>query len=186
VAGVLGGVLFVVWGYIDRPNLSENREAVVHILSIVVPTLFLVAVVGLCVLQRRRLGVLGWMGLVLNVYGWGWSAAVFAVGKHFAWVFFAQRWWSHYLHDWLALMVTGLILIGIATARGKPLGRMGASAVATGAFGWVYYLTDAGAVSEARSVHVGFGLLFSLGWVALGAGLLAAEGRRAQSPQARR
>jgi threonine/homoserine efflux transporter RhtA len=101
-------------------------------------------------------------------------------------MFFAKGWWSHYLHDWLALMVTGLMLIGIATARGKPLGGIGALAVATGAFGWVYYLTDAGAVFEARSVHVGFGLLFSLGWVALGVGLFAAGGRLAQSPRARR
>ena len=29
-------------------------------------------------------------------------------------------------------------------------------------------LTDAGAILEGRLVHIGFGLLFSLGWVALG------------------
>jgi uncharacterized membrane protein len=56
--------------------------------------------------------------------------------------------------------------------------------LATGVFGWVYYLTDSGAALEARSVHIGFGLLYSLGWVALGVGLMVAGTRRAQRPQA--
>ena len=56
--------------------------------------------------------------------------------------------------------------------------------LATGVFGWVYYLTDSGAVLEARSVHVGFELLFSLGWVVLGVELLAAGTKRAPRPQA--
>ena len=46
--------------------------------------------------------------------------------------------------------------------------------LATGVFGWVYNLTDSGAILEARSMHIGFGLLFSLGWVVLGVGLAAA------------
>jgi hypothetical protein len=37
-----------------------------------------------------------------------------------------------------------------------------------GVLGWGYYVTDSDAILEARSIHVGFGLLFSLGWVALG------------------
>jgi hypothetical protein len=41
-------------------------------------------------------------------------------------------------------------------------------------------LTDSGAVLEARSVHIGFGLLFSLGWVVLGVGLGT---KRAPRPQ---
>jgi len=45
-------------------------------------------------------------------------------------------------------------------------------------------LTDSGAILEARSVHVGFGLLFSVGWVVLGVGLLAAGTKRALRPQA--
>src|SRR5215208_53104 len=55
-AGLLGGVLFVVWGYIHRPNISENLKAVIHVFAFVVPTLFLVTVVGLSVLWRSRLG----------------------------------------------------------------------------------------------------------------------------------
>jgi succinate dehydrogenase/fumarate reductase flavoprotein subunit len=71
-------------------------------------------------------------------------------------------------------MLTGLTLMGVDTVRSEWSRRTGAVVLATGVFGWVYNLTDSGAVLEARSVHVGFGLLFSLGWVVLGVGLLAA------------
>jgi hypothetical protein len=188
VAGVLGGVLFVAWGYIDRPGIPENLRAVIHVLSFVVPALFLAAMVGLSVLWSSRLGVLGWIGIALAVYGSCWGVVAAIVGGESMWVYLAQRGWPQYLSDWLLFMLTGLTLLGIATvraAREKPLRGMGALALAMGAFGWVYDLTDTGAVLEARSVHIGFGLLFSLGWMALGVGLLAAGSRRARRPQAR-
>jgi hypothetical protein len=185
VAGVLGGVLFVAWGYIDRPNTAANIGAVIDVLSFVVPALFLVALVGLSVLWRSRLGALGWTGMILAVYGSGWGIVSAVVGGESVWAYFAQRSWPQFLSDWLLFMLTGLTLIGVATVRGKSLRRMGAMALAMGAFGLVYDLTDTGAVLEARSVHVGFGLLFSLGWVALGAGLVAAGTRRAERSQAR-
>ena len=71
-----------------------------------------------------------------------------------------------------------------ATVRSEWSRGTGAVVLATGVFGWIYNLTDSGAVLEARSVHVGFGLLFSLGWVVLGVRLLAAGTRRAPRPQA--
>jgi hypothetical protein len=167
-------VLFVVWGYIDRPNIPENLKAVIHVLAFVVPTLFLAAVVGLSVLWRSRLGMLGWMGMALAVYAWGWSVVGAIVGEE----------WPHYLPTWLFFMLTGLTLMGVATVRSEWSRGGGALVLATGAFGWVYNLTDPGAVLEARSVHIGFGLLFSLGWVVLGLGLLAAGTKRAPRPQA--
>jgi hypothetical protein len=185
VAGALGGVLFVVWGYIDRPNIPENLGAVIHFLSFVVPALFLVAVVCLCALRRSWLGVLGWLGLALAVYGSGWGVVAGIVGSESVWAYFAQRGWPHYLSDWLLFMLTGLTLIGLASVKEKPLRGMSALALALGTFGWIYDLTDAGAVLEARSVHIGFGLLFSLGWVALGVRLFAAGTRPAPRPQAR-
>jgi hypothetical protein len=168
----LGGVLFVVWGYIDRPNIPWNLIAVIHLLAFVVPTLFLAAVVGLSVLWRRRLGMLGWMGMVLAVYAWGWSVMGAIVGGED---------WSHYLAAWLLFLLTGLTLMGVATVRSEWSRGTGAVVLATGLFGWVYNLTDSGAVLEARSVHIGFGLLFSLGWVVLGVGLGT---KRAPRPQA--
>ena len=162
----------MVWGYIDRPNIPENQKAVIHVLAFVVPTLFLAAVVGLSVLWQRRLGMLGWMGMVLAVYAWGWSVMGAIVGGED---------WSHYLAAWLLFLLTGLTLMGIATVRSEWSRGTGAVVLATGVFGWVYDLTDSGAVLEARSVHVGFGLLFSLGWVVLGVGLGT---KRAPRPQA--
>jgi hypothetical protein len=170
VAGVLGGVLFVAWGYIDRPHIPKNLMPVIDLFAFVVPTLFLTAVGGLSVQWRSRLGVLGWMGMALTVYGSCWGVVAATIGDDSVWAHFAQRGWAHYLHNWLLVMLTGLTLIGIATIRVKPLRRMGALALAMGVFGWVYYLTDAGAVLEARSAHIGFGVLFGLGWVALGWG----------------
>jgi hypothetical protein len=85
VAGVLGGVLFVAWGYIDRPNTAANIGAVIDVLSFVVPALFLVALVGLSVLWRSRLRVLGWTGMVLAVYGSGWGIVSAVVGGESVW-----------------------------------------------------------------------------------------------------
>jgi hypothetical protein len=178
-------VLFVAWGYIDRPNIPENLMALIRVLAFVVPALFLAAVSGFSVLQRSRLGGLGWIGMALAVYGLGWGVVTAIVGGASVWTYFAQRGLSHYLHDWVLLLLIGLTLMGIATVRSGPPRGTGALVLATGMFGWVYYLTETGVVLEARSVHIGFGLLFSLGWVALGVRLLAAGTRRAQSPEAR-
>jgi hypothetical protein len=181
----LGGVLFVVWGYIDRPNIPENLVvAVIRVLAFVVPTLFLAAVVGLSVLWRSRLGMLGWMGMALVVYAWGWSVVEAIVGGGAVGAYFVQREWPHYLASWLWFMLTGLTLMGLATIRSGWSRGTGAVVLTTAVFGWVYNSTDSGALLEARSVHIGFGLLFSLGWVVLGVGLLGAGTKRTLRPQA--
>jgi hypothetical protein len=180
----LGGVLFVVWGYIDRPSIPETLKAVIHVLAFVVPTLFLATVVGLSVLWRSRLGMLGWMGMALAVYAWGWSVVRAIVGGETVWAYFAQREWPHYLASWSSFMLTGLTLMGVVIVRSGWSRGTGAVVLSTVVFGWVYNVTDSGAVLEARSVHIGFGLLFSLGWVVLGMGLLAAGTKRASKPQA--
>src|SRR5215216_4634770 len=74
----------------------------------------------------------------------------------------------------------GLERSGSARRRGGT----GALGLATGIFGWVYNLTDSGAVLEARWVPVGCRLLFSVGWVVLGVGLLAVGTKRSPRPQA--
>jgi hypothetical protein len=73
-----------------------------------------------------------------------------------------------YLVDWLLPMLAGLTLVGIATVETRTLRRLGALVLTMGVVGWIYYLTDSGAVLEARLVHVGSGILFGVGWVALG------------------
>ena len=48
---------------------------------------------------------------------------------------------------------------------------LGTLLVALGASGWAYYAADTGGIIAARPVHVAFGIMFSLGWVALGLAL---------------
>jgi hypothetical protein len=178
VGAVLAGLLFMAWGYVDRPHMPLYLTIVVNFLSCVVPALFLAGVVGLSVLCGRRVGALGWTGLVLASYGsvLGVVASIANVQSPlYVYVYLAHRYVSPYLLDWLALILTGLTLVGIATVGTRTLRGLAALLLATGAFGWVYYLTDSGAVLEARPVHIGFGLLFSLGWVALGLALWRGE-----------
>ncbi len=182
VGAILGGALFVAWGYIDTPGISGGLGLAVRVLSFVVPTLFLAAVVGLLALRGNEPAILGQMGMVLTMYAWGWSLVGAIVGGEAVWAYFAQRGWPHYLTDWLLFMLIGLMFVGIATARSGPL-RGGALVLATVVFGWVYYLTDSGAVLAIRSVHVGFGLAFSLGWVALGIWLSMAGTTSARRPR---
>lgn len=115
------------------------------------------------------------MGMALAVYAWGWSVVGSIVGGEE---------WPEYLPHWLFFMQTGLTLMGLAIVRSGCSRGTGAVALATGVFGWVYNLTDSGAVLEARSVHIGFGLLFSAGWAMLGGVLLAAGTKRSPRAQA--
>jgi hypothetical protein len=177
VAGVLGGGLQVAWGYI------ENLKVVIHALSFVVPALFLAAVVGLCVLWGSQLGMLGWTGMVLTLYALVWRIVQAIVGNEAAWAYFALgELWPHSL-SWLPLICAGLTLVGIATLRSGLSRGAGTWMLATGVFGYIYYLTDSGRILEVRSVHIGFGLLFSLGWVALGVALFGAGTSRPQKLQ---
>jgi hypothetical protein len=172
VGSALGGVLFVAWGYIDRPNIPENLRIATQVLACTVPTLFVVGVAGVLVLCGGRVGVLGWVGMVLALYGSGLTALanIFDV-EPLLYDYFIMRGWPRSLIEGLAVMNTGLVLVGMATVRTRTLRGLGVLALAIGAFGWGYDLSDsAGVALEAapRSVHAGFGLLFSLGWVGLG------------------
>ena len=172
----------MAWGYIHGPHVSENLVVVVRVFAFVVPVLFLATVVGLRLLWGNRPVMLWWMGMALVLCGVGWGLVGAGVGEEAVWVYFAQRGWPHYLTAWLLFVLAGLALVGITVARSGPP-RGGALVLAMGMVGLVYYVTDSGAILETRPVHVGFGLLFSLGWVALGLGLLAAGTRQARRPR---
>src|SRR5215210_1352531 len=172
VGSTLGGVLFVAWGYIDRPNISESLRIVTRILASTVPALFLVGMLGVLALCGSWLGVLGWIGMVLALYGSGLAAVADILDvQPLLYDYFGQRGWPQALIEWLAVMNTGLVLVGIATFRVISSRMLGTLVLAIGTFGWGYDLTDtAGVALEAASrlVHIGFGLLFSLCWMILG------------------
>jgi len=188
VGSALGGVLFVAWGYIHRPNISENLKVATDVLAFTVPALFLVGAVGLLTLCRSRVGALGGAGLIFALYGSGLAALANLLDvEPLLYDFFIQRGWPQSLIEGLAILNTGLILIGVATVRTRPLRGLGAMVLVTGAFGWGYDLTDGAGValeSAPRLVHVGFGLLFSLGWVVLGLTLWLATMKQARDVRA--
>ena len=61
--------LFVTWGYLDRPNASQGIMVATHVLSFAVPALFLAGAVGILVLRGSQLGIPGWAGIALTLYG---------------------------------------------------------------------------------------------------------------------
>ena len=171
VGAVLAGILFLVWGYVDKPHISPYLDAVVNVMSFVVPALFLVGLVGFSVLHVSRIGALGRAGLIITFCGpaWGLAEGLASAGPLHA--ILAELRLPLYLIGWLLPMLTGLTIVGIATLLTRNLRSLGGLVLAMGGFGWIYYLTDSSAILEARLVHVGFGLLFGLSWVMLGRAL---------------
>jgi hypothetical protein len=178
----MGGLLFMVWGYVDRPALPAYLEVAVDLLSLGVPTLFSVGLVGFYARGEGQLGRLGEAGLVLGFNGSVLDAlvglgSVHGLGALGGLAGIAPPWHGHTFLRlcrslWIPTLLAGLTLAGIATVGQRRSGGLGALPLAMGAFGWAYHFTDLGAIFEARSVHVGFGLLFALGWAGLGFFLL--------------
>jgi hypothetical protein len=79
------------------------------------------------------------------------------------------------LLGWLTPLLAGLLLIGVGTLRTRALSTWSKLLLAISLCGWIYQLTDS-ENTMLRSVHVAFGLVFSLGWIALGCLLALREG----------
>lgn len=180
---VLGGALFVAWGYLDAPGLSGGTALAVRALSFVVPGLFLAGVAGAGIAARgdrgdRGIGALGWVGFALALGGSVMGVVDGVADGDPAREFLTGTGWPAYLSVWLVPLLAGLMMVGAAAVPRRPLRGLGAAALAMGSFGWCYYLTDPGAVLEARAVHVGSGLLFGLAWVTCGAWVWSRAARR--------
>jgi hypothetical protein len=183
---LLVGVLFAVWGYVHRTDAPWYFDALATALSYVVPALFLVGVVGLRVVCEGRVGRVGRIGSILSLTG-----SAMGVAYAVPWSDFAARedwlsslaWLDIILVWWLQVFLTGLPLVGLAAVGTRTLRGFGILLLLTGACGWAYYITDSGAILEARLAHVGLGALFSLGWIALGLALLkrGPENRRGRA-----
>jgi hypothetical protein len=177
---VLGGALFVAWGYLDTPGVSGGTALAVRALSFVVPGLFLAGVAGMASIAARGgrgIGTLGWAGIVLALAGSVLGVVDGIADGDPAREYLVRSGWPAYLSLWLFLLLAALTIVGLAAVPKRPHRALGVMALAMGWFGWCYYLTDHGAVLEARTVHVVSGLLFSLAWVALGAWVWARGAR---------
>lgn len=176
IGAILAGVLFAAWGYLDQNNAPLYFDVMAYMLAAIVPTLFVVGLATLLARYAGRATRLAQTGIVVGLIG-----SVLGTVRNFEDV--AWHLWHTYdptrgylallFHVWvpavwIPMLFTGLVLGGIGAVGERRMRRLGSLLLAMGTCGWVYYFTDSGSTFEARSVHVGFGLLFSLGWAVLG------------------
>jgi hypothetical protein len=174
LGAISGGVLFLVWGYVHgNTALPTYFDALATVLKFIVPLLFLVGLASLCLQRKGQAGWLGWLGFILCFCGsmWGILDAVVPAGPWIARIV-AERglpgalaWWT----SWTVPLLTGLTLIGVdAIVTAKSSQWWDVLPLVIGVFGWVYYVTDEHKVLSMPSLHIATGILFGLGWVALG------------------
>jgi hypothetical protein len=182
---ILGGVLFLAWGYLHRkPDavfLARTETPLyLRLLAFAVPVLFLTALIGLRVRLAAWMGTLERVGFVLAFSGSGLGAAQGAlntgplIGPLNAYLL--QTGVPYQLLGWLPPLLAGLVLVGTATVRTGALGRWSILPLVTGLCGWIYQLTDLSA--ELRAVHVAYGVLFAMCWMGLGWAVSAGQGSR--------
>ena len=185
-AAVLAGLCYGAAGYLDRPGISGYTDALVSVLSVAIPALFLGGLLGL---QARlpdfirtedfasSAGIVGFVfgcfGAVLGIAGAlkldGTIASALRLPitaiPFFSWV----------------LLLAGLTLMGLAASLRGGLRLLGAVVSISGAVGWVSLLTDpafSSALLPMRPVHVAFAAAFCLSWVVWGAVLMVPRENR--------
>jgi hypothetical protein len=144
---------------------------------LIVPMLFLVALAGLYVRCRGRVGSLEGTGFAFGFIGSARGTVNSVVDVPSWHLYVSSEGWLPLLLGWFPLLCVGLVLVGITIGRNTPDG-LGALLFAIGAFGWAYCFTEkaSGGIIEARSAHVVFGVLFCLGWMVLGYALWRKKG----------
>ena len=185
-AAVLAGLCYGAAGYFDRPGISGYTGALVSVLSVALPALFLGGLLGLharlpdfirtedFASQAGLAGyVVGCFGAVLGIasaLGLGGPIASALRLPGTAITFF----------DWVPLLA-GLTLMGLAASLRGGLRLLGAVVSISGALGWVSLLTDpafSGVLVPMRPVHVAFAAAFCLSWVVWGAVLMVPRENR--------
>jgi hypothetical protein len=168
-AAIFAGLCYGAAGYLDRPGISGYIDALVAVLSLVIPALFLGALLGLrtqlpFATQTNFASSAGVVGFVLGCFGAVLGAAG-ALGLERTTL---TKWW------WV-LLLAGLTLMGLAASSKGGLRLLGVVVSISAALGWVSLLTDpafSGVLVPMRSVHVAFAAAFCLSSVAWGAILM--------------
>jgi hypothetical protein len=175
LSAALAGVLFVVWGYVDRKGAPWYLDLAVLVLEVVVPLLFLVGLAGAYAKLRTQASWLGVIGFVIGFAAAGWATVKGVMMAPTLYSQLGERSWpqeswpSALLGNALTWLLVGLTIVGLTAVR-KGVVRDWSSLLLTMAlFGWVYHLTDdITGIVDVRSIHVVFGVLFSLSWMVLG------------------
>ena len=174
-AAVLAGLCYGAAGYLDRPGISGYTDALVSVLSVAIPALFLGGLLGLQArlpdaTQTDFASSAGFVGFVFGCFGavLGIAGALGLEGTaitFFYWV----------------LLLAGLTLMGLAASLRGGLRLLGAVVSISGAVGWVSLLTDpafSGVLVPMRPVHVAFAAAFCLSSVVWGAVLMVPRENR--------
>ena len=174
-AAVLAGLCYGAAGYFDSPGISGYTGALVSVLSMALPALFLGGLLGLQArlpdaTQTDFASSAGFVGFVFGCFGavLGIAGALGLAGT--ATTFF---WW--------VLLLAGLTLMGLAASLRGGLRLLGAVVSISGALGWVSLLTDpafSGVLVPMRPVHVAFAAAFCLSSVVWGAVLMVPRENR--------
>jgi hypothetical protein len=156
--------------------------------------LFLVGLAGLYAKCRTQTGWLGSMGFVVSFAGAGWMNIIGIVKAPDLYRQLGERTWprsvaqecglcllqklSMLLNSPLTWLLVGLTIVGLTTIRKGALRDWSFLLLALTLFGWVYQLTDDQVgIVDLRSIHVMFGILFSLTWMLLGYALWSSKNK---------
>jgi hypothetical protein len=177
-AAVLAGLCYGAAGYLDRPGISGYIDALVSVLSVAFPVLFLGGLLGLRIHLPPATGTdfassAGVVAFVVGCFG----AVLGALHELGALVLeetaTTELWWVAFL--------AGLTLMGLAVFLKGRLRLLGAVVSISAALGWVSLLTDpafSGVLVPMRPVHVAFAAAFCLSWVVWGAVLMVSRENR--------
>ena len=185
-AAVLAGLCYGAAGYFDRPGISGYTGALVSVLSVALPALFLGGLLGLHArlpdaTQTDFASSAGFVGFVSGCFGavLGIAGALGLDGT----IASALRLPGTAIpFFYWALLLAGLTLMGLAASLRGGLRLLGAVVSISGAVGWVSLLTDpefsGGVLVPMRLVHVAFAAAFCLSWVVWGAVLMVPRENR--------
>jgi hypothetical protein len=174
-AAVLAGLCYGAAGYLDRPGFSGYTGALVSVLSVAIPALFLGGLLGLQArlpdaTQTDFASSAGIVGFVFGCFG-----AVLGIARALGLEGTATT------DFWLVLFLAGLTLLGLVATLSGGLRLLGAVVSISGALGWVSLLTDPafpGMLVPMRPVHVAFAASFCLSAVVWGAVLMVPRENR--------
>jgi hypothetical protein len=174
-AAVLAGLCYGVAGYFDRPGISGHTGALVSVLSVAFPALFLGGLLGL---QARlpdatQTDFASSAGIVGFVFGCSGAVLGIAGALGLEGTATPLFWW--------VLLLAGLTLMGLVASLRGGLRLLGAVVSISGALGWVSLLTDpafSSALVPMRPVHVAFAAAFCLSSVVWGAVLMVPRENR--------
>jgi hypothetical protein len=185
-AAVLAGLCYGAAGYFDSPGISGYTGALVSVLSVAFPALFLGGLLGLNarlpdVTQKDFASSAGFVGFVLGCFGAVLGiAGALGLGGTIAGALGLEE--TAITFCFWVLLLAGLTLMGLAASLTGGLRLLGAVVSISGALGWISLLTDpefsGGVLVPMRLVHVAFAAAFCLSWVVWGAVLMVPRENR--------